>query len=75
MAGFSGCYVLVSTDNGVTYVPPDPLNNPAGNIGGSCIGRFAVDPKNGEIFVPVSGGTRKSTDGSSRSYLKSELLP
>ena len=63
VAGFSGCYVLVSTDNGVTYVPPDPLNNPAGNIGGSCIGRFAVDPNNGEIFVPVSGGTRKSTDG------------
>ncbi len=63
VAGFSGCYVLVSTDNGVTYVPPDPLNNPAANIGGSCIGRFAVDPNNGEIFVPVSGGTRKSSDG------------
>ncbi|HEY2940307.1 MAG TPA: hypothetical protein VGJ27_10885 [Gaiellaceae bacterium] len=63
VAGFSGCYVLVSTDNGVTYVPPDPTNNPAANIGGSCIGRFAVDPNNGEIFVPVSGGTRKSSDG------------
>jgi uncharacterized repeat protein (TIGR01451 family) len=63
VAGFSGCYVLVSTDNGVTYVPPDPLNNPPANIGGSCIGRFAVDPNNGTIFVPVSGGTRKSTDG------------
>src|SRR5256885_1559531 len=47
VAGFSGCYVLVSTDNGVTYVPPDPLNNPAANIGGTCIGAFAVDPNNG----------------------------
>jgi uncharacterized repeat protein (TIGR01451 family) len=63
VAGFSGCYVLVSTDNGVTYAPPDPTNNVDGNIGGSCIGRFAVDPNNGEIFVPVSGGTRKSSDG------------
>jgi uncharacterized repeat protein (TIGR01451 family) len=63
VAGFSGCYVLVSTDNGVTYLPPDPVNNHDGNIGGSCIGRFAVDPNNGEIFVPVSGGTRKSSDG------------
>jgi hypothetical protein len=24
----SGCYLLVSTDNGLTYQPPDPLNNP-----------------------------------------------
>jgi hypothetical protein len=56
VAGFSGCYILVSTDNGVTYAPPDPTNNVDGNIGGSCIGRFAVDPNNGEIFVPASGG-------------------
>jgi uncharacterized repeat protein (TIGR01451 family) len=64
VAGASGCYVLVSTDNGVTYLPPDPLNNPAANIGGSCIGRFAVDPDNGDIFVPTGGGTtRVSTDG------------
>jgi uncharacterized repeat protein (TIGR01451 family) len=63
VAGFSGCYVLVSTDNGITYAPPDPLNNHDGNIGGSCIGRFAVDPHDGEIFVPVSGGTRTSSDG------------
>jgi uncharacterized repeat protein (TIGR01451 family) len=61
--GLSGCYVLVSTDDGVTYLPPDPTNNPEGNIGGSCIGRFTVDPTNGQIFVPVSGGTRTSTDG------------
>jgi uncharacterized repeat protein (TIGR01451 family) len=63
VAGFSGCYVLVSTDNGITYLPPDPNKNLPANIGGSCIGRFAVDPHNGEIFVPVSGGTRESSDG------------
>jgi uncharacterized repeat protein (TIGR01451 family) len=60
----SGCYLLVSTDNGVTYLPPDPINNPFGDIGGGCIGRFAVDPGNGDIFVPTDGGiTRVSTDG------------
>jgi uncharacterized repeat protein (TIGR01451 family) len=64
VAGFEGCYILVSTDNGVTYLPPDPVNNPSGDIGGSCIGRFAVDPRNGNIFVPTDGGTtRVSTDG------------
>ena len=62
--GISGCYVYVSTDNGVTYVPPNPTTNPEGNIGGTCIGRYAVDPNNGEIFAPTSGGTtRVSTDG------------
>src|SRR3984893_15413185 len=62
--GLSGCYILVSTDNGVTYQPPNPTSNPEGNIGGSCIGRFAIDPTNGDIFVPTSGGTtRASTDG------------
>ena len=52
----SGCYLLVSTDNGVTYGPPNPSGNPEGNIGASCIGRFAVDPNNGDIFVPTAGG-------------------
>jgi uncharacterized repeat protein (TIGR01451 family) len=62
--GLGGCYVLVSTDNGVTYLPPNPLVNPEGNIGGSCIGRLAVDPNNGDVFVPTGGGTtRVSTDG------------
>ncbi len=64
VAGFEGCYVLVSLDNGVTYLPPDPVNNPSADIGGSCIGRFAVDPRNGDIFVPTDGGTTQvSTDG------------
>src|SRR5438552_13754004 len=64
VAGPEGCYILLSTDNGVTYLPPDPTNNPTGDIGGSCIGRFAVDPNNGDIFVPTAGGvTRVSTDG------------
>jgi acetyl esterase len=62
--GLSGCYILVSTDNGITYQPPNPTTNPEGNIGGSCIGRYAIDPTNGDIFVPTSGGTtRVSTDG------------
>jgi uncharacterized repeat protein (TIGR01451 family) len=62
-----GCYLLVSTDNGVTYQPPDPANptaaiDPVGGAG--CIGRMAVDPANGEIFVPGGGGnTWVSTDG------------
>jgi hypothetical protein len=53
-----GCYVLVSTDNGVTYVPPN-AGNPTAQLPGAptCIGRFAVDPANGEIFAPVAGGT------------------
>jgi hypothetical protein len=53
-----GCYVLVSTDNGVTYVPPNTAN-PTAQLPGAptCIGRFAVDPANGEIFAPVGGGT------------------
>ncbi len=60
----SGCYLLVSTDNGLTYQPPSPTTNAQGNIGGSCIGRMAVDPNNGDIFVPTSGGTtRVSTNG------------
>jgi uncharacterized repeat protein (TIGR01451 family) len=60
----SGCYLLVSTNNGLTYLPPDPTNNPTGDIGAPCIGRFAVDPHNGDIFVPADGGdTWASTDG------------
>jgi uncharacterized repeat protein (TIGR01451 family) len=60
----SGCYLLVSTDNGVTYQPPSPTTNAQGNIGASCIGRMAVDPNNGDIFVPTSGGkTYVSTNG------------
>jgi len=59
----AGCYLLVSTDNGITYTPPNPTN-PEALVGGSCIGRFAVDPANGQIFVPTGGGTtRVSTDG------------
>ena len=59
----SGCYLLVSTNNGFTYLPPDPTN-PTGDIGAPCIGRFAVDPHNGDIFVPGAGGdTWVSTDG------------
>ena len=63
-----GCYVLVSTDNGVTYQPADPVNNPSGavdiNNGATCIGRPAVDPTNGELFAPTASGVFKSTDGS-----------
>src|SRR5206468_4383086 len=63
-AALNGCYVLVSTDNGITYAPPNPTVNPTANIGSGCIGRFAVDPNNGQIFVPTDGGTtRVSTDG------------
>jgi hypothetical protein len=62
-----GCYVLVSTDNGVTYQPADPVNNPSGavdvNNGSTCIGRPAVDPNNGELFAPTGSGVFKSTDG------------
>jgi len=63
-----GCYCLVSTDNGVTYLPPDPVNNPTAVVdsanGSGCIGRFAVDPNNGDIFAPGDGGrTFVSTDG------------
>jgi uncharacterized repeat protein (TIGR01451 family) len=64
VAGPEGCYILVSTDNGVTYLPPDPVNNPSADIGPGCIGRFAVDPTDGAIYVPAEGGTTVvSTDG------------
>jgi hypothetical protein len=66
-----GCYFLVSTDNpstparedGLTYVPTDPVGNPDSGIGGSCNGRFAVNPVNGHIYVPGSGNTKVSLDG------------
>lgn len=64
-----GCYALVSTDNGVTFQPADPVNNPPGQIdtnnAANCIGRPAVDPSNGDLFAPtLGGGVFKSTDGS-----------
>jgi hypothetical protein len=72
-----GCYCLVSTDNGVTYQPPDPVNNPTAAIDLSnlisqpgCIGRFAVDPANGNIFVPTDRGTYVSTDGAVTWHLR-----
>ena len=52
----SGCYMLVSTDNGVTYLPPDATNNPTADIGAPCIGRFAVDPN-----TTVSIGDHEAT--------------
>lgn len=58
-----GCYFLVSTDNGLTYGPPDPIGNPDAGIGGSCIGRFAINPTNGHIYAAGSSNTKVSTDG------------
>src|SRR3984893_10238107 len=40
--GLSGCYILVSTDNGVTYQRPNPTSNHEGNIGGCCVGRIVL---------------------------------
>jgi hypothetical protein len=56
-----GCYVLVSTDNGVTYLPSQGDGIIPG--GPDCIGRLAVNPANGHIYVPVDGGTEYSADG------------
>lgn len=62
-----GAYFLVSTDNGVTYVGTDPINNPTAVIdqtnGESAIGRFAINNTNGHIYVPGQGHTWVSTDG------------
>ena len=58
-----GCYVLVSTDNGVTYEPPTLVGTGVLPGGPSCIGRLAVDPANGDIFVPTSSGVFRSTNG------------
>jgi hypothetical protein len=62
-----GCYFLVSTDNGVTYAGTDLVNNPTAVVdptnGESCIGRFAVNPANGHIYVPGDGHTWVSKDG------------
>jgi uncharacterized repeat protein (TIGR01451 family) len=54
-----GCYVFVSTDNGVTYLP----TTSTGTIGGSCIGKMAVNPVNGHIYVPGSANTKVSLNG------------
>ena len=59
-----GCYVLVSTDNGVTYLPPAGGTSTGVLPGGpGCFGRLAVDPANGDIFVPTSSGVFRSTNG------------
>src|SRR2546421_12119880 len=62
-----GCYFLVSTDNGVTYTGTDPVNNPTAvvdvNNGQDAIGRFAINPANGHIYLPGTGNTWVSTDG------------
>src|ERR1700730_10014041 len=62
-----GCYFLVSTDNGVTYTGTDLVNNPTAVVdpanADSCIGRFAVNPVNGHIYVPGGGNTWVSTNG------------
>jgi uncharacterized repeat protein (TIGR01451 family) len=54
-----GCYVFVSTDNGLTYLPATST----GTIGGSCIGKMAVNPENGHIYVPGSANTKVSLNG------------
>ena len=59
----AACYVLVSTDNGVTYVPPNPTVNPTGTIGGSCQGRYAINKTNGHLYLPNSAGTKVSLNG------------
>jgi len=62
-----GCYFLVSTDNGVTYTGTDLVNNPTAAVdptnGDGCIGRFAVNPVNGHIYVAGGGNTWVSTNG------------
>jgi uncharacterized repeat protein (TIGR01451 family) len=54
-----GCYVFVSTDNGLTYLP----TGSTGTIGGSCIGKMAVNPDNGHIYIPGSANTKVSVNG------------
>jgi uncharacterized repeat protein (TIGR01451 family) len=56
-----GCYFLVSTDNGVTYLPTQGNGIIPGGPG--CIGRMVVDPANGDIFVPTDSGIFRSLDG------------
>jgi hypothetical protein len=57
-----GCYVNVSTDDGLTYVP---ANGTTGTFGGNqhCVGHMAIDPTNGTLYIPTSSGVWKSTDG------------
>jgi hypothetical protein len=56
-----GCYFIVSTDNGVSYQPPDPVNNPTAVVdqanGENEIGRFAINPANRHIYLPGSNYT------------------
>jgi hypothetical protein len=62
-----GAYFLVSIDNGVTYTGTDTVNNPTAvvdqNNGESAIGRFAINPANGHIYLPGTDHTWVSTDG------------
>jgi hypothetical protein len=60
-----GCYLLESTD-GLVWTPADrTTTSPTVVIGpgGSCIGRPAIDPRNGTLYVPTGAGVRKSTNG------------
>lgn len=57
-----GCYVNVSTDDGLTYTP---ANGSTGVFGGNqhCVGHMAIDQTNGTLYIPTSSGVWKSTDG------------
>ncbi|MEA2460045.1 MAG: repeat-like domain, partial [Actinomycetota bacterium] len=55
-----GCYLNVSTDDGVTYLP---ANGGTGVVGGSCKGHMAIDQTNGWIYLPTDQGVKRSTDG------------
>jgi hypothetical protein len=58
-----GCYMLGST-NGLVYTPTGNTTNQGEINGDGCIGKFAIDQRNGTIYVPMSGGSIvKSTDG------------
>lgn len=59
-----GCYLLVSTDGGHSYLPPGGAGTTGVIDGNDCEGRFVVDQRNGNIFEPMSGGgIEKSSDG------------
>jgi hypothetical protein len=62
LVGGVGCYVNVSTDDGLTYLP---ANGTTGTFGGNqhCVGHMAIDPTNGTVYIPTSSGVWKSTDG------------
>ena len=61
----AGCYMLVSTDGGLTYPPANIANK--GSISGSrCEGKFVVDQTDGALYAPISGGQIwRSGDGGS----------